>query len=66
MSEGIGKKYTAENLELLHQGFTRLLDSLISFARNNPSAKTRDIVYKLGITVSLYDLYTIKLFYLLH
>lgn len=51
MSEGIGQKYTAESLELLHHGFARLLDSLIGFARNNPQAKTKDIVFKLGVTV---------------
>jgi len=50
--ESIGKKYTPENLELLHHSFSRLLDTLISFARNNPKAKTKDIVYKLGVSVS--------------
>ena len=51
MDEIIGR-YTPENLELLHKAFTKLIDALIGFARNNPKAKTKDIVYKLGVSVS--------------
>ena len=51
MDEIIGR-YTPDNLELLHKAFTKLIDALIGFARNNPKAKTKDIVYKLGVSVS--------------